>query len=458
MKSSSRLTKAAPGSINEVFIISLPLILTSLSEHLMLFFDRLILSYYSIDAMNAAAAAGLSSWLFISIVFEVAMIAEIFVGQYNGSRQYNKLAAPVWQMIWVSVAATLFLVPIGLYGGGPLLPEGLESHGIPYFKPLTMFGAIPCITGALSAFFIGRGKTKLVTWAAIAMNIVNILLDYLLVFGIEGWISPMGTFGAALGTIIASSIQAVILFCVFLNNKHHTQFNTRHATFNLGLMKKCLKIGFPSAIASGFEVLAWLAFYHITAIASPLHVTVLAVGQTIFFMFVAANNGLKRGVTAVASNYIGAKQLYIIRKMLRSSLSIHGISIILIAIPLLAFPTTLVDWFLPDSSIQYDIAFLEQAAAHTLFWIWALLLFDGILWVFAGILIAGGDTFFVMLLNSTTPWLSGLLPLYIGLKYFNAPPSSVWFFGMSYIFVTMLAVIYRYYSDKWLKLDLSEQH
>jgi MATE family multidrug resistance protein len=457
MDQSSNLTKARPGSIREVFIISLPLILTSLSEHLMLFLDRLILSHYSIEAMDASAAAGMSSWLFISVVFEIAMIVEIFVGQYNGSRQDDKLVSSVWQMLWVSIGASFFFIPIGLYGGETFLPYGLERHGVPYFKILTVFGSIPCVIVAVSAFFIGRGKMKLVAWVVVAMNIFNAILDYFLVFGIEGWLYPMGTAGAALATVIATSIQAVILLSVFLNRRHAERFNTRKMTFNLKLTKKCLKIGWPSSVASGLETLAWVAFYHVAAFASPVHVTVLAVGQSILFMFVAANNGIKRGITAVASNYIGGRQKEIINKVLKSSLSIHCISIILIAIPLLAFPTTLVDWFLPDTSMQYDIAFLEKEATQTLLWVWILLLCEGTFWVYASILIVGGDTFFVMLLNTIAPWFSGLLPLYIGLIYFHSPPSSVWFFGALYVFVITLIAMYHYYSDKWLKLDLSQQ-
>jgi len=107
-----QLTRYSEGSVQELWAISYPLILSILSVNMMLFFDRLILARYNTGAMNAAVLA----WLIFSIfqlgTIGIASIAEVFVGQYNGAKKLNKMGEPVWQMIWFSLMTGFIFIPI----------------------------------------------------------------------------------------------------------------------------------------------------------------------------------------------------------------------------------------------------------------------------------------------------------------------------------------------------------
>lgn len=102
-KEYAKLTKHPSGTIKELFAISFPLMLSFLSNYLMLFFDRLILANYSLQAMNAVTASSLFCMIFQYGAIGIASIAEVFIGQFNGSKQYLKAAGPTWQMIWFSL-------------------------------------------------------------------------------------------------------------------------------------------------------------------------------------------------------------------------------------------------------------------------------------------------------------------------------------------------------------------
>lgn len=79
---------------------------------------------------------------------------------------------------------------------------------------------------ALSAFFIGQGKVKLIMIVSLVGNLVNMLLDYLLIFGVEGYWSPLGAVGAAWATASAQMLQIAILFMIFLNRNYRTHYGT----------------------------------------------------------------------------------------------------------------------------------------------------------------------------------------------------------------------------------------
>ncbi len=97
--------------------LSFPLMLSFLSNYLMLFFDRLIIANYSLEAMNAITASSLFCMIFQYGAIGIASIAEVFVGQYNGSKQYSKVAMPVWQMIWFSLMCFPIFFLLAKFGG-----------------------------------------------------------------------------------------------------------------------------------------------------------------------------------------------------------------------------------------------------------------------------------------------------------------------------------------------------
>ena len=114
---SKSLTKYPSGSLRELWAISFPLMLSMMSGSLMIFLDRLLLARFSIDALNACVNATViaAAWQFAFLT--TAAIAEVFVGQYNGAGQHQKIGEPVWQMIWFSLLTGLLFIPLGLFSG-----------------------------------------------------------------------------------------------------------------------------------------------------------------------------------------------------------------------------------------------------------------------------------------------------------------------------------------------------
>ena len=82
----TQLTKFPSGSRRELFTLPVPLMLSALSGNLRVVFDRLVLSHYSLEVMNAAAAAGMMAMIFIYGAIGIVSIAEVFGGQFNGSK------------------------------------------------------------------------------------------------------------------------------------------------------------------------------------------------------------------------------------------------------------------------------------------------------------------------------------------------------------------------------------
>tara|TARA_R110002110_G_scaffold119309_2_gene293765 strand:+ start:52223 stop:53599 length:1377 start_codon:yes stop_codon:yes gene_type:complete len=439
----SALTRYPVGSLREISSISFPLMLSALSGALMMFFDRYILAQYSVESMNAVTGASLSIWIFHVLLLGITGIAEVFVGQYNGAKQFDKIASPVWQMIWFSLFVGMLLLPIAQLIPHFFIPERYHAEGGIYFKWLLSFSTLVGINTALTAFFVGQGKVKLITTIVILGNIINVFGDLLLVFGIKGIFEPLGTLGAALATIASQMIQFAILLSVFLNKNNRALYKTHQAHIKFSELFECIKIGLPSALGHMVEIAAWSIQFHMLSMVSHTHATIIAIGQSIFGLVAFTSEGLSKGVTAIASNLIGAKNVKSIPKVFTSSFVLHlGIACILIA-PLLFHPEWLLEDFLSAETNQETIDLVLHYAALSCSWIFLYFIFDGVVWISAGFLTAAKDTVFILVANALNSWIFALIPTYYFVVIKGASPEKAWIMITLYGVVNMICFAWR---------------
>lgn len=446
----TQLTHHEKGSIRELWAISFPLILSILSTNAMTFFDRLILAKYDIQAMNAAVIAGLAANIFQYSVIGIASISEVFVGQYNGAKKLKKMGEPVWQMIWFSAMTLLLFVPLALWGGAFFIPNPeYQGEGIPFFKWLMLFGpSFPLVT-ALSSFFIGRGRVKLVMVSTVLSNVLNIALDFMLIFGLPGIIPSMGAKGAAIATGIAQTLQALILFGVFLRRDHREGHGTGRWHLNLGLFLKTLYVGLPNCLSNLIELSAWYVLAQVLASISEAHITVFSIGDSFFVLFAFGFWGLQKGITTVAANYIGADREELLSKTLYSGIKIILMMMLFLIIPMFYYSDWLTEQFLnPEDSLVLNEE-VKDYMVIAMRWIWAYCLFDAITWLICGILTAAGDTRFVMVMNGISAWLFSVIPTYFFVVYIGGSPVISWILLVLYGFLNATSFYLRYKSRRW---------
>jgi multidrug resistance protein, MATE family len=441
-------------SLRQLLLVSIPLVLTVLSVHTMLLVDRIVVSQYDVAALSPITMAGNFCAIFQICGVLLASIAEVFVGQYHGAKKAHLIASPVWQMIWLSFALFIISIPMSLYGGGFFLKEEFLKYGNPYYKVCMFFAPITSMISALSAFYIGRGKVIPTTVIVILGNTFNILLDIVMVFGWKE-VPSFGPVGAAYATVISSVFQAAVLFAMFLSRKNRIKYNTGFMQFDFNLFKRCLKIGFPNALGESVEVFGWFSVLLITSHLGGGYSDIQSMTQNIIIFFMFFTDGVSKGVCVVASNMLGAKKINIMNKLLSSGIRLNGAYLACLSIPLVFYPELVLKVFFGDLSV-YSQYFVDQSIL-ALRYSWGLLFLDGLFWVGAGILVAGGDTLFLTAVNALTIWIFSIMPIIIAVKFFDVSPSSLWMIMGIYKLVALCAIFIRYRSKKWVKLTLDLQ-
>lgn len=414
----------------------------------MMTFDRMILAQYSLDAMNASVAAILVAAIFQYGLSGISSIAQVFVGQYNGAGDFRRVAEPVWQMLWFSAATLLVFWPLGLWGADVLIGQhAYREEAEIYFRIIMLFG--PCVPAiaAASTFFVGLGKSHVVTRISIVGNLANLIMDVILVFGVPGWIPSYGIAGAAWATGISQVLQLVLLLALMQKPAYRAQYGTGCSHFCWSTMKECLRIGTPSSISLTVEVSAWAFLSRLMAEMGELHMTAFAVGHSIFILFFCGLTGLHKGVVTVVSNYLGAERWEVIHRLLGTALRLHGRLLACFVLPLVIYSDPIISLFVhPDASDQ--LWFIARVACAS---VWVCYCFEGTAMILSGFLTAGGDTKYAALVNSSVSWGLAVFPCWWIVVYNQANPIYLWgiltFYGMGNTFFYFI----RYRSGHWCR-------
>lgn len=437
-------------SIKGVLKFTLSLVLTALSMNLMFAIDRLILGYYSVNSMNAAAIAGNLVSIVEYPIICTAQIAAVYVGQYNGDKQFLKVSSPCWQMIYLGFLSFLIFIPIGFFSEYfGLIPEQYFSEGIKYQKILLYTGGLPVFINAIASFFIGRRLGSITAFVVILGNFLNIILDYIFIFGIKNLLEPQGAAGAAIATVLSQIAQLLALLILFFNQENRKNFNTTNFRFDFKLFKDCLKTGMPVCVGRCLSMVAWYVMLLVFSYVSNDLATIESVQVTFYVMFSFFADGAGKAISALSAHLIGEGKFSKIDDLWKMFFKLNLCSAIIFAIPLIIHQDFM---FFFINGINGGLSHLRSDFEFVFFTLWIIIVFDSIFSLLYGILTSGGDTIFPMCVETISIWCLADLPL-IYWYHMNTLTSI----RPVYVLITIGSIInaailyYRYKKKSWIR-------
>ena len=445
-----KLTKYPEGSILELLTISWPIMISSSAGCLMVVVDRIILSHYSELAFNACFTVIQWYWGFLFTLLEFALITEVFVGQYNGAQRYEEIGPATWQMIWFCLASYIIFIPLSLYGLPYLVADNIKELGVPYLKIITLFVPIDCIGyGALAAFFVGRGETRIISVVAILSNILNAILDYVLIFGIQ-WngiqiIPEMGIVGAAIATACSITITTAILFILFLKKSHREIYKTLSCRLQPEFLGHCMKIAFPNALNRGINCTFWAIITNVlVSHVSVKDFAAFGISQSTYMLFLFGIEGISSGTRTICANAIGGRRFGVVRENVKAWIKCGIVLCLLICTILFCFPDYLIKMFTSEIAER-------NIVLSMLFWMLGMYVMDYIGFNLLSILIAAGDTCYTMTVNTISFLVCAVIPVCVGVIYFGQTSIIFWKFMLLDCCVRVVLFTKRYLTGRWMR-------
>lgn len=434
MNKSSGLTSYRAGSFKELAAIMLPLTLIALSENVMIFLDRIILSHYSLAALNATTLASQAIEIFQYGLWAITGMSELFVARLYAQKAHQEIAKPCWQMIYLSLFSIPLIFLLSQYGGNLVLPVKYQSAGLGYYKIQSYCIPLIGIIAALSGFFVGQGKLKLVLYSTVTINLINLALDFIFIFGIPNVIPAMGASGAAISALVSLLIQAIWLFLIFTNKFNRQNFGTDIISLDTRIFSKCVRVGLPISINHIFEMIGWFFIIKIISYSGVENFTIISIGSTLYLIYACINDGIFRSLGTIVSHHISAANRNKIRSTLISSCYFLILFLLFLLIPILFFPTLIIHLF---NLKNYEIHWYNDIKISLLF-IWLYFFLSGIYWTIAAVLTAKHRTKNIMISNVISIWVVSVLPIYILVNYYTLHASWIWPILCAYVLLSML--------------------
>lgn len=447
------------GSVREMIAIAFPMVVSQACDTIMIFTDRLFLAKLAPEQMNAAMGGGLTVFMMMSFFIGLNSYSTALVAQYYGAGKKDYCARAITQAFLFSAVAYIPILlcrPLAhqLFVFMNISAEQMAPQKI-YFDILLYGVLISLFRHNLSCFFSGIGRTGIVMLASCTAMVVNIILNYIFVFGKFGC-PAMGIAGSAYGTLLGGLTGLLILAGSYFSRKNRIEFLISRAFhFDRIIASQLWRFGLPSGIEFLLNIFAFnttVLMFHAQGIVTATAATIVFNWDLVSFVPLI---GVEIGVMSLVGRAMGSKDPETAHRSTMSGLKMGMVYSAFILILFVIFPEVLVNVFKPAGSA--DIFTAAAPLAINMVRVASIyVLVEAMFVVFIGALRGAGDTFWAMTISVTLHWLIVLM-LFLMFQVFGLSPLAGWVVMVSLFFIFSFIVLLRYNLGYWKKIKVISQ-
>ncbi|CAM3501137.1 MATE family efflux transporter [Parendozoicomonas haliclonae] len=404
---------------------------------------------------SAVAAVGLGNRIFFFNLILTAALGggmSVLASQFIGAGDEGGLRRTLCQAL---VSAVLMNLPFILaYLFVPEWLLGLASSDATLLDQAVTYMMITgpsifctAVVVPIEAALRASGDTKTPTWVGFYAIVVNVILNYVLIFGEFGF-PEMGVAGSAWGTTLSRLFQTLVLAVFIYRQKRHLIPSAEDIAkaSQKKEIQRYLGVALPVLLQDGLWAFGVVLYNVIYARIGVDELAVMSAVSSIEGILMSLFIGFGIGCSIMLGQELGAKRF---DRAWVQGVTVMGIAplvALLIGALLIVFRTSIVSLF-----GQFDAE--TQSLADTVMVISGLALFirvinfTGII----GLLRSGGDVRYSAVLNIIGMWGFGVPMALCGAFIFKLPLYWVFVCALSEEIVKMFMVVWRIHSKRWLK-------
>lgn len=383
-------------------------------------------------------------FLLLSLGIGINIAGTSLISQYTGASDRHNATRVAGQIITFTF---LFSISIGIPGAifastivqfmggkGELLQEATKYLQI-------MFLGMPTIFIFLAFTSIKQGQGDTVTpmkYSAFSV-ITNIILDPIFIFLLN-----LGIAGAALATVIARGIFALYAIYTLFSRCNGICLHKKDLRINLNLLKKIIKIGFPSSVGQSTTALGFMVLNMFIISFGKNTLAAFGIGNRINSVILMPAMGIGNALATIVGQNLGADQIHRGRKAVKTSTVLSTFFLVIGGVILFPFIPTTINFFTRDAEIaKQGIIYLRLITLS--------LPLMGFFQVFIGTFQGSGHTVLAMIMMMGRLWVLRIPMIVLFKNYTNWGSSSVWYaMVLSNAIISLIGFII-YLSGKWEK-------
>ncbi|MBN1199749.1 MAG: MATE family efflux transporter [Bacteroidales bacterium] len=338
-----------------LFLLSVPMVLEMLLESVFAVVDIFFVSKLGPDAI---ATVGLTESI-ITIVYAIAvglsMATTSMVSRRIGEKNPDGAANTAFQAILVgSFISLLIAVPGVIFASDILTLMGAsgkivaEMHG--YATWMLGGNMVIMLLFINNAIFRSAGDAAIsmrVLWFA---NILNIILDPLLIFGI-GPFEGLGIRGAAIATTIGRGLAVLFQFYLLFYGKKRVRLSWRHLKVDFRLIGKLIRISLGGIGQNLIATSSWIGLVRIISIFGSVALAGYTIALRIVIFALLPSWGLSNAASTLVGQNLGAKQPERAEKSVWAAAWVNVILLAFAGTGMMFFSHSLVRMFINDPDV-----------------------------------------------------------------------------------------------------------
>ena len=248
--------KILPGNneIQRVWAVAWPLILTIILNVSVGLVDFKMVGTLGVVSIAAVGMSRQIMMFLMVLMLAISGGSSVLVAHAYGAKQYQKVSEiAARSIVFMVLAAMLIVTPLGLVCSRSVLvllggKEQVIRLGVSYLHILFWGSVFTMFNFTVTGILLGVGKTKISLILLIGVNLLNIGLNYIFIFGM-GPIPAYGVAGAALGTVTARGLGSIAGLWIVTTPRFPIQAKYRDGlTCDLPLLSKILYLGGPRSL------------------------------------------------------------------------------------------------------------------------------------------------------------------------------------------------------------------
>jgi len=438
----------------EVLRMAWPASVAMLGTTIIKFVDGLMVSKVGAAPFSAQFLAGMSAFVPEAMILGLLTVVNTYVSQNLGAGRYKRAGQYAWAGMVVAFAAAVLISTLWFFSDAMFSTIGHEEWALEsmYFKYMIVAILVTLPTRVLEQFFFGVHRPRIVLLASVLTNVLNIGINYVLIFGKLG-MPAMGLQGAAIGSVTAWAVQFLILLAIFLSPALHRKFATRMVKATRWRhCKDILRVGWPAGVQLCNDMLSWSVCVAVLAGSFGVaHRAATTIAMRYIGLAFMPAVGIGIATTALVGRYIGHGQPDIARKRAHQGvitamvwMGMCGAAFWIFRYPMARFFATTDQ---ADEIVRIGVQIMICAAIFQLS--------DAVSIVYIGALRGSGDTKWPMFVTLILSWCiivgGGIVAVTLLPQLESLGP---WIAASIYVIVMGAAMAWRFESGAWRKIDL----
>lgn len=422
--------------------LAYPVMLSQLGQVLVGVADSMMVGQIGKDSLAGASLGNSIFVLFLTFGIGISYGITPLVAQADGEGNPKNIMSLLKNGFVVnfifSILLFLLLMATSLSFHHLGQPVAVVQQAIPYFLVISL-SIIPFMVFQTARQFTeGLSLTRQAMVVTVSGNILNILLNYLFIFGKMGF-PPLGLFGAGIATLISRIIMAFMMgFFVYYHQRFAIYWqHFRSAGLGRHIIRKILSIGLPSGFQFIFEVGAFsfaaimVGWIGTTALAA--HQIAISLASVTYMMA----TGIATATTIRVGNQLGRNDAMMLQKVGYTGFVMGAAFMGASALIMISLNHYLPTWYIDDQEVIALAAKLILIAA-------IFQISDGLQVVGLGALRGMSDVRIPTLVTLLAYWILALPIGYVLGIYLKSGAMGVWIGLLVGLTVTAVLLIFRF--------------